>query len=570
MKLKGSDYIVEHLIENGVKDIFGYPGGMVTHLMDSLSKYSDKIATHINYHEQASSFAACGYSQITETPSVVFATSGPGATNLITGIANAYFDSIPVIFITGQVNTTEKKDGLLVRQRGFQETDIVSIAKPVTKTSIYVSSIEILPESLDLAFEIAMSGRKGPVLLDIPMNIQREIIEFDKIKTKASNYKEVSDSAIKLDELITCIKNSKRPCFVIGAGASSKQSKKEIKALSKIINIPIITTLMAVDLLETSDNLNFGFLGAYGARSANFILAKADLVVTIGARLDIRQVGARRSEFAPQAKLVRIDIDAGEFTYKVKEDEIQIAASSEFALEYLTNNLKDYKCNDDWLNTCKTLKTKLEIDEISSAEQYIRKISSFIKDDVVITTDVGQNQIWVAQYYNIKNNDKMLFSGGHGAMGYSLPAAVGAHYATGSRVICFAGDGGFQMNIQELAYIATEQLPITIIVLNNNALGMIRHFQEVFFDKNYAYTVNDNGYSSPNFTNIAKGYGIESYSVNNIEEINSDWFNLNKPIVIELCFEEETYIFPRLKFGNPTHDQEPFMPRELINELMDL
>lgn len=570
MKIKASDYIVEFFISKEIKDVFGYPGGMVTHLMNSLSKYSNSISTHINYHEQASSFAACGYAQAVGTPSVVFATSGPGATNLITGIANAYFDSIPVIFITGQVNTTENKSDFLVRQRGFQETDVITIVKTITKEALYVDNVDNLPDILEQVYNSSMEGRKGPVLLDIPMNIQREYLETDNISSQKIFNKKPIENTDQLNEILNLIRKSKRPCIIIGAGAKSEYAKSSLNQFISNTNMPVVTSMLAIDVLASDCDCNFGFLGAYGARCANFIVAKADLIVSIGSRLDIRQVGSNREDFAPNAKLVRVDIDEKEFSYKVKNNELQICLSSEETLDFFTKNIGEYKVDIEWIKKCMKMRNKLQLDHISIPENYIRKISSFVGDNTIITTDVGQNQVWIAQYYDVKCNDKVLFSGGHGAMGYSLPAAIGAYYASKSKVICFTGDGGMQMNIQELAFIAKEQLPIVIIVINNNALGMIRHFQEVFFDNNYAFTVPNGGYSSPDFANIAKAYDIRSFKVNEIREIKQEWFCYKEPILIEIFIDEKTYICPRLKFGHPNHDQEPLIPRAVFEQLMNL
>ncbi len=568
--IKGNDYIVEFLIDRGIKDVFGYPGGMVTHLMDSLMRNKDRIKTHINYHEQASAFAACGYSQITGKPTAVFATSGPGATNMITGIANAYFDSIPVIFISGQVNVNESKGCFGVRQRGFQETDIVSMVAPVTKKAIYVECVEDLPKCLNDAYDTAMEGRPGPVLLDIPMNLQRELVNTSVVIQPEICKTENNISKDEIDMLVSMIAKAKRPCIGIGSGGLCDSLRRDIKFIADNAGIPIVTSMLAVDALASDNQSNFGFIGSYGARHANMIIEKSDLIVTLGMRLDIRQVGAIRESFGGDAKLLRVDIDKGELSYPVKSDELQICADSATTISALRENIEKIKKDGSWLEICKLVKAKLNIDTQSTAEKFVRKISEYTVNADVITTDVGQNQIWEAQYYNLKDGDRMLFSGGHGAMGYSLPAAIGAHLASGKEVLCMTGDGGMQMNIQELAFISHANLPITVVVINNSALGMIRHFQEVYFDDRYSYTTPGNGYESPNFADIAKGYGIESHRVESVDEIMPQWFNTAKPMFIELCINDHTVIEPRLKFGHPTYDQEPLMPRELLDEILKL
>lgn len=310
-----SDYIVEYLISKDITDVFGYPGGMVTYFMDSLSKKSDRIKSHVTYHEQGASFAACGYAQVSGKVGVAYATSGPGATNLITGICNAYFDSIPTLFITGQVNTFESKSERSIRQRGFQETDIVSIVKPVTKYAVRIERAEDIKISLDYAFDIALSGRKGPVLLDIPMDIFRSYIKTDLLVGYATHSPKIAQSPSSeylnlLNDALSC---ARKPLFLLGNGIKTADKVGEIRDAINCLNIPVVTTMIAVDV-AAGCKYNYGFIGAYGNRTANFLVSKCDLLISIGARLDVRQVGAKRENFAPTAKIIRVDIDSGELT----------------------------------------------------------------------------------------------------------------------------------------------------------------------------------------------------------------------------------------------------------------
>ena len=524
--MKVSDYIVEYLIEKNVKDVFGYPGGMVTHLMDSLKKYEKEIATHVLYHEQGVAFAACGYAQSSGNLGVAYATSGPGATNLITGICNAYFDSIPVLFITGQVNTFEGKGNLPVRQRGFQETDIVSMVKNVTKYAVKIEKEQDIKFCLDRALNVAMSGRKGPVLLDIPMNIFRADIQKELLvsyKEKESNLKfNLSDEEkCKLKDYIM---QAKRPVILLGNGIKISGLEQETREAISSLGIPTVSTMLAIDVIPSSEN-NYGFIGAYGHRTANFIIAKSDLVLTLGARLDVRQVGAIRKNFAPNAKLIRIDIDCGELEYKVHEDEYSLCTDLKNVLTLLSDlRINNYGRWSDWKNVCDELNRKLDCVDDNIVRGVITKIGEYIPENCVITTDVGQNQVWIAQYLKTTEKQKVLFSGGHGAMGYSLPAAIGASCQYGRNVICMNGDGGFQMNIQELQVIARERLPIKIVVFNNAALGMIRHFQEMYFEDNYVQTTQAGGYTVPDFEKIAKAYGIEYCRIDKAEEVEKEWF----------------------------------------------
>lgn len=567
--MKVSDYIVKFFIDKDITDVFGYPGGMVTHLMDSFDKYKHNIMPHTNYHEQAAAFAACGYSQVTMKPGVAYATSGPGATNLITGICNAYYDSIPTIFITGQVNTFESKNGLLVRQNGFQETDIISMIKEVTKYCAYIEKAEDIKYYLEKAYYMAMEGRPGPVLLDIPMDIQRSSIIPEELEGYEPEIQ--SEEDINIDDILIQLEQAKRPCILVGAGVKISGAVERFRALADKLKIPVLYSMLAVDILSNDVEYNYGFIGAYGNRYSNFILAKSDLVIALGTRLDIRQVGGSKEKFAVNAILVRVDIDYGELTNKIKENEIQIKANVRDVILNLTNRISDSSNKyGEWLTICHEIKEKLANIDLKEPNLIIEKISESILDNTVITTDVGQNQVWVAQSFKTKPNQKILFSGGHGAMGYSLPASIGAYYASRVPVISFNGDGGVQMNIQELQFISRERLPIKIVIINNFALGMIRHFQEMYFESNYTQTVENQGYTAPDFEKIAKAYGLAYERISDVNDIKPDMFNNTDPTIIEVKLKGKTYVFPKLEYGKPNQDQEPLIDRALYNYLMQL
>lgn len=572
--MKASDYIVEYLIDKDITDVFGYPGGMVTHLMNSFSKYQDRIRAHVTYHEQGAALAACGYAQASGKTGVAYATSGPGATNMITGIANAYMDSIPVVFITGQVNSFEQKGDLQVRQRGFQETDIVSMVSGITKYAVQVNSAEKLKWHLDNAFYIANEGRKGPVLLDIAMDVTRAEIEPDSL----IGHKEVPQ-AVRLreediDSISQMVKSAKKPVFLLGNGLVGNMQADDCWTTKlNQVGIPVVSSMLGVELKAKLQNY-YGFVGAYGDRTANFVIAKSDLVISIGARMDVRQVGAKRENFAPNSKIIRIDIDSNELKYHVHEkDEFSYCADAKEAMESILDKCVDqHNSYEAWISTCNEIRGKLTGIDDKLCNHMVREISKAIPEDVVITTDVGQNQVWVAQSYDVKKGQKILFSGGHGAMGYSLPAAIGAHFASGKAVYSFNGDGGVQMNIQELQLLSREQIPVKVIIFNNNALGMIRHFQEMYFKSNYFQTMPEGGFASPNFEMIAKAYGLEYglvESIDDIENVESILQDEN-PAIIEILLKEHTYVFPKLEYGKPNQDQEPLLDRTLYQYLNDL
>ncbi len=569
--MKASDFIVAYIIEKGVTDVFGYPGGMVTHLMDSFGKYSDRISTHVMYHEQGAALAACGFAQATGITGVAYATSGPGATNLITGICNAYMDSIPVIFITGQVNSFEQRGNLAVRQRGFQETDIVAMVSGITKFAVKINNVESLKYNLDYAFHIANAGRKGPVLLDIAMDVFRSDLEIGQVKSWQN-----SVDALDKDEkwehcMLNMLKEAKRPVVLLGNGLETNAIEKNVE-IFKELSIPVVTSMLSVEKQRFCKNY-YGFIGAYGSRVANFIVAKSDLVISIGARMDIRQVGANREKFAENAKLIRFDIDQGELEYKVHKEEVGIQLDVNTFFSRILNVLIDAKPNiSNWVDVCKEIRDKLNGYDDRTYNAIIRKISEYIPEGSIVTTDVGQNQVWIAQSFLAKANQRILFSGGHGAMGYSLPASIGACIGTGKNVYAFQGDGGFQMNLQELQVISREKLPIKLIVFNNRALGMIRHFQEMYFNKNYVQTTEEGGYESPDFQLISKAYNMKYVRIENVLEVETkaEIWTTDVPTMIEVVLEEETYVFPKLEFGKPNQDQEPKLNRTLYNYLMDL
>ena len=404
--MKASDYIVQFLERNNITDVFGYPGGMVTHLMDSLSRSS--VNSHVTYHEQGAAFSACGYAQTTGKVGVAYATSGPGATNLITGICNAYFDSTPTLFITGQVNTFESKGEYSVRQRGFQETDIVSIVTPGTKYAAQITDAAKLRWHLEHAFYVAQEGRKGPVLLDIPMNILRADVDPETLEGFEAP-KSVKTSSF--EELLDAVAASSRPVILAGSGVKTAGASDLLNKVSAHLKIPVITTMLAVDICKDS----YGFIGAYGSRTANFIAAKSDLVITLGARLDVRQIGANRSAFAPDACIIRVEIDKDELSLKAHDDEIQINADVKDALEAMTT--LPARKESDWNKVCNTIRDELKDIDSRLPNKLVKKISDQIPENAVITTDVGQNQVWVAQSFNVKDGQRIFFSGGHGAMG---------------------------------------------------------------------------------------------------------------------------------------------------------
>jgi acetolactate synthase-1/2/3 large subunit len=568
MSIKASDAIVSFLIKNNITDVFGYPGGMIAYILDSFKKFENLIKFHLSYHEQGAAFEACSYAIVSGKTGVVFSSSGPGATNLITGIAQAYFDSIPVVFITGQVNTSESSIGMPIKQRGFQEINIVDIVKPITKGSFYIKEKEEINNIFLNAFQLANSGRKGPVLIDFPMNLQRcQLPSFDYSFLEKNNFN-VDFLSQCIRDIKNALSSSKRPVIILGNGIKNSPlfSKKRIKELTSW-NTPVVCSLPAIDLLPSNQPKNLGMFGTYGKRIANIVLDKADLIISLGARLDIRQVGSNRSDFAPNAKLIRIDIDDTELTYKLHNNDKSYCLD---AFSVLSNLDPSWLDKPDWCKIISKIKRMLKEANAEPLEinDVVSKISKHVKKDSILTTDVGQNQIWVAQSFYFQNQT-LITSSGLGSMGYSLPAAIGACFAChGSKnIISFNGDGGIQMNIQELGVIARDKLPIKVVIFNNEALGMIRAFQENVFNE-YYLTTKESGYSNPDFSFIAKAYNME-YSLFT-DLIDYSIFTDKKSRIIEIPMNYPTYAYPKLSFGERNDNQEPYLNKDILSKIRSL
>lgn len=552
--MKASDYIVQFLINKGIRDVFGYPGGMVTHFMDSLEKYNDQITAHLNYHEQASAMAACAWAEISGKPGVAYATSGPGATNLITGICCAYFDSVPCIFITGQVNTYEQKGHLQVRQKGFQETDIVTITRTVCKKTYSIKNGVELIAALNDAYRVCQEGRPGPVLLDIPMNVLREDVTSSQNTDVAQSYNMESLNS-NVEMIITHLRNAKRPVIIAGHGIDLSKQRKTFLRMVNVLKIPVVTSMLGVDTIPYENPYNFNMIGAYGRRWSNYIVDYSDCILSLGTRLDCRQTGVNRNAFAPNAKILRVDIDENELKNCVHEGQIDICADLKYLIPKILQDV-DFTGGEKWFEACKQIKSALLKTDCEPANNFICALSKYIPSNAVVTSDVGQNQVWTAQSIELQKENRLITSGGHGAMGYALPASIGASIASNRMVICVTGDGGLQMNLQELETIKRENLNIKIFVLNNEALGMIHHFQEMYFDGRYMQTQASTGYTTPNFCKIAQAYGIETIECTSIEQIKKA---MSSPcaILINVKLPTVTHVFPKLGMNKPIHQQEP-------------
>ena len=508
--MKLSDYIAEYLANRGINVMFGYTGGSIADLVDSVC-CSSKIKFVENYHEQASAFAANAYALLSQKPSVCVATSGPGACNLINGIANAFFDSIPCVFITGNAHSMAARPNSSIRQNAFQETDIVSMVKGITKYAAYLDNPENIKYELDKAFYEAENARKGPVLIDIPYDIMRKDIKPESLKAfypEAKLYDDCDE-----EKVVNIIKDSKRPLILLGGGALGCREKL-FTFVSKA-KIPVISSLRALDLFPHENDYFVGFIGSYGNRWANLAVKYCDMLLVLGSRLDERQMGNVKHDFAPNAQIIRVDIDECELPRKV--DAFCLHLATEKFLDLMVE--KDIKTDcKDWLSVIH--KWREDFPSVSKtkheAGRFIDFISRKAKPNTVFCSDVGQNQMCVAQSIYLDDGKRLINSAGLGAMGFSLPAAIGAAYFGAENVISFNGDGGIQMNIQELQTVKRDDLPIHIIVMNNHCLGMIRKLQEKLFEQRYHASIY--GFSSPDFCKLADAYGLLSYKVLSVDD----------------------------------------------------
>jgi acetolactate synthase-1/2/3 large subunit len=562
--MKASDYIARFLQSIGCEHVFGYPGGAVTHLIDSLYRCPG-IRFIGTYLEQAAAFAAEGYARMGNRIGVALATSGPGATNLITGIGSAYFDSIPCLYITGQVNTYEYKGDRKVRQLGFQETDIVSIVRPVTKYAARLGDAGSIRFELEKAVHIATSGRKGPVLLDIPMNIQRAELNENELSGYAPANE--TSSELPMENVIQLMNRSARPVILAGGGVRLSGAAEMLKRVAERLQISVVSSLMGRDAFDNASGLYAGMIGSYGHRCANLTAANSDLVLALGSRLDTRQTGTLPHTFARGATLIRVDIDGNELENRIKPNELDVRADTkEFLTALYAHTGEVHIHTKEWLNRVGEYRRRYPLFTqgcYPDPNGVMREVSECLGPRDTVCLDVGQNQMWAAQSLCVTEGQRLLTSGGMGSMGFALPCAVGAYYGGAQgRVVAIAGDGGAQMNIQEMELIKRNGIPIKIIVMNNRSLGMIRQFQEMYFEGRYAATVRD--YDAPDFCAVARAYGIPAVKVSCGEDMEAlkDALYSEGPALVEVALPGMTSVVPKLAVNRPVEEQEPPLDTE--------
>ena len=521
--MKVSDYIVSVLQEEKILDVFGIPGVGCGHFTDSLSR--SNIHNHITYHEQGAAFAACAYGQASKNIGVAYATAGPGATNLLTGIANAFVDSIPALYIVGDKDSSDLKGELKIRQKASQEIDIVAMAKPITKWSYQVKNANEIRYVLEKALYLAKNGRPGPVLLDIPSDIQR--CEYNNQK----GFEIESGVQFNFDRLIDSINASSKPLFIIGGGVKQSGLIQDMKKLSREKGVPLVGTIVCDDELFNFENY-LGFFGIDGDQSANQAIKECDLLIVFGARLNIKQVGKKRELFAKQAKIIRVDVDAGELEYTVNNEET-IEADLKTVIPFLINNIER-------INKKTILFEKNIVRNYSTcssnvfAFEMMNKVCEKIPNDVDVVVGIGSHRRWFISNRIIKKGWRLYQSAGLASMGFALPSSIGVYFSNKRPVVCIDGDGGLLMNVQELQLISREQLPITIVVFNNQCLGEIMEFQKNIFNKNYFGTTPTSGYQAGNYRLIASAFNLNYIRITTLDDFKKLSFDIEKQNLIEV------------------------------------
>ena len=548
MQLTGADIIIECLKEQGVDTVFGYPGGTALNLYDALYKHSDEITHYLTSHEQGASHAADGYARATGKVGVCFATSGPGATNLVTGIATAYMDSIPIVAITCNVAVNA------LGKDTFQEIDIAGVTMPITKHNFIVKDIKDLADTMRKAFNIAEGGRPGPVLVDITKDVTAAVYEYEKkepLPLKRGG--EINEAAVV--SAVELIKDAKKPFILVGGGAIVSDASDEIKEFVEKMNAPICETLMGKGSFDSNNPLYTGMIGMHGSKASNLGVSRCDLLVVIGARFSDRVTGNTKT-FAKNAKIIHIDIDAAEIDKNIEADASIIGDAKEVLKKI--NKILPQQDHSQWNEEIDEIKKKFPLPLITdrlNGPLIIRKLHEVTNGDAIITTDVGQHQMWAAQYYNFTKPRKFITSGGLGTMGYGLGAAIGAKVGKPDNVVVnVAGDGCFRMNMNELATATRYNIPVIELVINNHVLGMVRQWQTLFYDKRYSNTTLED---KTDFVKVSEGLGARAYRVTTIEEFEKalrEAIELNEPTMIECIIGNDDKVYPMVSPGGNIED----------------
>ena len=559
MQLNGSQIVIECLKEQGVDTVFGYPGGAILNIYDELYRHQDEIRHILTSHEQGASHAADGYARATGKVGVCMATSGPGATNLVTGIATAYMDSVPMVAITCNVGIS------LLGKDSFQEIDIAGVAMPITKYSFIVKDVKDLAPTLRRAFSIARSGRPGPVLVDIVKSATSDVIEYTKenpVIEESSNDRLSEENVQKAIELI---QTAKKPMIFVGGGAVISGAQEELKEFAKKVDAPVTDSLMGKGAFDGTDERYVGMLGMHGTKTANLSLMESDLLIVVGSRFSDR-VAANPKTFAQNAKIIQIDIDEAEINKNVAVD-ISLIGDVRKVLTVLNQRL-DSLSHTDWMQEVAERKVEVPLNynhDVLTGPYIIEKLDEITNGEAIIATEVGQHQMWAAQYYKYKHPRTLLTSGGLGTMGYGLGAAIGAKTAYPDKVVVnIAGDGCFRMNMNEIATATRSNIPVIELVFNNHVLGMVRQWQTLFYGERYSHTVlND----KVDFVKLAEAMGAKAYRITKKEEVEpilKEAIALGEPVVIDCIIDSDDKVFPMVAPGKNLDDA--FDEQDLLNQ----
>ena len=559
MQLNGSQIVIECLKEQGVDTVFGYPGGAILNVYDELYKHKDEIKHILTSHEQGAAHAADGYARATGKVGVCMATSGPGATNLVTGIATAYMDSVPMVAITCNVGIS------LLGKDSFQEIDIAGVAMPITKYSFIVKDVKDLAPTLRRAFSIARSGRPGPVLVDIVKSATSDVTEYTKenpVIEESSNDRLSEENVQKAIELI---QTAKKPMIFVGGGAVISGAQEELKEFAKKVDAPVTDSLMGKGAFDGTDERYVGMLGMHGTKTANLSLMESDLLIVVGSRFSDR-VAANPKTFAQNAKIIQIDIDEAEINKNVAVD-ISLIGDVRKVLTVLNQRL-DSLSHTDWMQEVAERKVEVPLNynhDVLTGPYIIEKLDEITNGEAIISTEVGQHQMWAAQYYKYKHPRTLLTSGGLGTMGYGLGAAIGAKTAYPDKVVVnIAGGGCFRMNMNEIATATRSNIPVIELVFNNHVLGMVRQWQTLFYGERYSHTVlND----KVDFVKLAEAMGAKAYRITKKEEVEpvlKEAIALGEPVVIDCIIDSDDKVFPMVAPGKNLDDA--FDEQDLLNQ----
>ena len=549
MQLTGSEIIIECLKEQHVDTVFGYPGGTILNVYDALYKHSDEITHILTSHEQGAAHAADGYARATGKVGVCLATSGPGATNLVTGIATAYMDSIPIVAITANVAVN------LLGKDTFQEIDIAGVTMPITKHNFIVKDVSKLADTIRRAFKIAKQGRPGPVLVDVTKDVTANMAEYSRKSPEVIKPKTNKIEDRDLERALELIKDSKRPYIFVGGGAIAANASEELKKFVYKVDAPVTDTLMGKGAFSGEDSLYTGMLGMHGTKTSNFGVTECDLLITLGARFSDRVTGNAK-KFAKGADILQIDVDDAEINKNVKT-ECSVIGDLKVVLQLLNERLPQQE-HSEWIGHIQELKEKYPLKynkDVLSGPYIMETIYKVTKGEAIITTDVGQHQMWAAQFYKYKEPRTLLTSGGLGTMGYGLGASIGAKMGRKDKtVINIAGDGCFRMNMNEMATATRYNIPIIQIVFNNHVLGMVRQWQTLFYGKRYSSTVlND----SVDFVKLAEAMGAKAYRITKKEEVEPvlrEAIELNIPVLLDCIIDPDDKVFPMVAPGAAIED----------------